>query len=219
LADYFDRVSVSFDAIYSGDKSRVGRVWDMLTRSNIRYRLNHTLRAIAPATTKRVLDVGCGPGRYAVALASIGVEEVVGLDVSPRMVELARALVERSGRSQQCRFFQQDVLSHRAAEPYDAVVAQGFFDYVLDPEPVLTHLRSLCQSTLVASFPWRYAARALPRKVWLNSRGCRVRFFRACEIMRFCETARFRCKSLQRKGPIFLLVAEPDNSDPYRWTN
>jgi len=39
---------------------------------------------------QRVLDVGCGPGRHAHALARRGIE-VVGVDLSPRFVELARA--------------------------------------------------------------------------------------------------------------------------------
>jgi SAM-dependent methyltransferase len=38
----------------------------------------------------RVLDVGCGPGRHAYALGRQGVE-VVGVDISERFVELARA--------------------------------------------------------------------------------------------------------------------------------
>jgi SAM-dependent methyltransferase len=37
----------------------------------------------------RVLDVGCGPGRHAHALAAQGIE-VVGVDVSQRFVDLAR---------------------------------------------------------------------------------------------------------------------------------
>ena len=37
----------------------------------------------------RVLDVGCGPGRHARALARTGVE-VVGVDISERFIELAR---------------------------------------------------------------------------------------------------------------------------------
>ena len=36
----------------------------------------------------RVLDVGCGPGRHAHALARRGIE-VVGIDITPRFVELA----------------------------------------------------------------------------------------------------------------------------------
>lgn len=38
----------------------------------------------------RVLDVGCGPGRHSHALARRGVQ-VVGIDISDRFVELARA--------------------------------------------------------------------------------------------------------------------------------
>ncbi len=38
---------------------------------------------------KRVLDVGCGPGRHAHALARRGIE-VLGVDISERFVELAR---------------------------------------------------------------------------------------------------------------------------------
>jgi SAM-dependent methyltransferase len=44
--------------------------------------------ALGPGS--RVLDVGCGPGRHARALAERGIE-VVGIDISERFVELARA--------------------------------------------------------------------------------------------------------------------------------
>jgi SAM-dependent methyltransferase len=39
--------------------------------------------------TTRVLDLGCGPGRHARALAARGIE-VVGVDISERFIELAR---------------------------------------------------------------------------------------------------------------------------------
>jgi len=41
---------------------------------------------------KRVLDAGCGPGIYAEWLADRGAK-VVALDVSPKMVELAKKRV------------------------------------------------------------------------------------------------------------------------------
>jgi SAM-dependent methyltransferase len=46
--------------------------------------------ALGLARGARVLDVGCGPGRHAHALARRGVE-VVGVDISRRFVELATA--------------------------------------------------------------------------------------------------------------------------------
>ena len=208
LANYFDRISASFDAIYTGQKGTVGRLWDRLSRRNIWYRLQQTLSAIDPVAGKRVLDVGCGPGRYAVALAGRGAKEVVGLDISPRMTELARSLAETAGVSNCCRFLQTDILMHSASEPFDVVIAQGFFDYVLQPEPVFARIRDLCCGTLIASFPWKYAIRVLPRKLLLAYRGCGVRFFTRAEIVYLCQASRFQIKSLERRGPIYLLVAE-----------
>lgn len=43
-----------------------------------------------------VADLGCGPGAHALALARRGYE-VVGVDSSPRMVEVARARADRDG--------------------------------------------------------------------------------------------------------------------------
>lgn len=39
---------------------------------------------------RRVLDVGCGAGQLARHLATCGAAEVIGVDVSERMLELAR---------------------------------------------------------------------------------------------------------------------------------
>lgn len=39
----------------------------------------------------RVLDLGCGAGQFALHLANAGASEVIGLDVSERMLERARA--------------------------------------------------------------------------------------------------------------------------------
>ncbi len=47
-------------------------------------------RALAAGPSRRVLDLGCGPGEHARFLASRGME-VVGVDSSPSMIERARA--------------------------------------------------------------------------------------------------------------------------------
>jgi len=38
---------------------------------------------------KRILDFGCGNGRYTFNIAELGANEVVGIDVSPAMIEIA----------------------------------------------------------------------------------------------------------------------------------
>ena len=49
------------------------------------------LRALGPVQGKRVLDVGCGDGRYARMVAQRGAEHVVGTDSSGEMIRLAEA--------------------------------------------------------------------------------------------------------------------------------
>ena len=68
---------------------QVDREWYRLTRHRVEYGV--TLRALRDTLPPqaRVLDVGGGPGRYAVALAAAG-HQVTLLDLSPRMLERAR---------------------------------------------------------------------------------------------------------------------------------
>jgi len=49
------------------------------------------LEAVVEARPQRILEVGPGPGEFAERLAKAGDDEVVAVDSSPRMVELARA--------------------------------------------------------------------------------------------------------------------------------
>lgn len=46
---------------------------------------------LSDAAALRVLDLGCGAGQLALHLAEAGAREVIGLDVSERMLEVARA--------------------------------------------------------------------------------------------------------------------------------
>lgn len=70
----------------------------------------------------RVLDLTCGPGLYAVALAAEGCT-VTGVDFSPASIRHARELAARTGVAAQCTFIESDV---RAVQPeagtYDAVL-------------------------------------------------------------------------------------------------
>jgi SAM-dependent methyltransferase len=74
----------------------------------------------------RVLDVGCGPGRHALALALRGAD-VLGVDLSPDFVALAAEAAEREGLS--ARFETADVRDLAYGGEFDAVVClcQGGF--------------------------------------------------------------------------------------------
>ena len=54
------------------------------------------LREKLPADTRKVLDLGCGPGFFSIILAEMGYE-VTAVDCSEGMLAQARQLVKRAG--------------------------------------------------------------------------------------------------------------------------
>jgi len=88
LEEYFDRTAVDAWAALTSE-TPVGRI-----RATVRAgrdRMRATLLSYLPADLRgqRLLDAGCGTGALAVEAARRGAE-VVAIDLSPRLIELAR---------------------------------------------------------------------------------------------------------------------------------
>ena len=78
-----------------------------------------------------VLEIACGTGRVAIRLAQDGVE-VVGLDLSPAMLEVAR---EKSAGMSNMRWVQGDMRSFELGEAFDLVIIPGHaFQNIITPE-------------------------------------------------------------------------------------
>ena len=92
---------------------------------------------------KRVLDAGCGPGAYAERLVALGAE-VVAVDVSPKMVALAR---ERLGDTVEVHEADlREPLSFLADGSVDVVVAPLVLDYVRDLAPVFAEFHRVLRA-------------------------------------------------------------------------
>ncbi|MCP4541780.1 MAG: class I SAM-dependent methyltransferase [Chloroflexi bacterium] len=105
------------------------REWERLERRWVEFHVNlHFISAhLAPAS--RVLDIGAGPGRYAIELAKRGHRVYVG-DLSPELVRLAREKIKESRVSAHVETVEiLDVrnLGHLDDASFDAVLALGPF--------------------------------------------------------------------------------------------
>ncbi len=87
---------------------------------------------------QRLLDVGCGPGRHAVAFARSGLA-VTGIDVSSRFLELAAESARAAGVS--ASFFEADARRMPFEDEFDVVVSicQGAFGLMGGDDSIVLH--------------------------------------------------------------------------------
>lgn len=186
---HFDRDAERFDAIYDECKPLLQRVVDRLFRRVVVERF-FLVRNLAPRRGDwSVLDVGCGSGRYVVALAHEGASRLVGVDVSEAMLRLARAEASRAGVGDRCSFHCTGFLEFEGNEKFDAVLAMGYFDYLEDPSAHLRKMASLCRGRIFASFPKRWEFRVPVRMLRFALRRSFVRFYGRGEVSALFQTA------------------------------
>jgi SAM-dependent methyltransferase len=101
------------------------------------------LQLLGDLAGRRVLDLGCGSGENAVAMAEAGAE-VTGLDISPKQIDRARGLAAARGVS----------IDFRCGDMHDAAIWDGLrcdlilATYVLPYSRYLDTLLGHCRSAL-----------------------------------------------------------------------
>ena len=85
---------------------------------------------VPPGT--RVLDVGCGVGRWSLELAGRGAR-VTGIDLSPTMIALAQLYAGLQGLATRCRFRVQDLATLEVAGRFDLVLGVTVLQHILEP--------------------------------------------------------------------------------------
>jgi len=98
-------------------------------------RLNYVAQRVA-LRGARVLDVGCGGGILSEALAGAGAE-VTGIDLAPRVLEVARLHLHESGRKVDYREVSIEALALEAAGAFDAITCMEMLEHVPDPGSVI----------------------------------------------------------------------------------
>ncbi|HSK75318.1 MAG TPA: methyltransferase domain-containing protein [Thermoanaerobaculia bacterium] len=80
---------------------------------------------------KTILDFGCGIGVGSIEMAQQGARRVIGLDIRPEVLEVARRSAEEAGVSETCEF------SGSIDEPVDVIVSVDAFEHFDDPAAIL----------------------------------------------------------------------------------
>lgn len=99
-----------------------------------------------------VLDAGCGTGHHVRYLLERGAKHIVGMDVSSRMLEIAR---KKFREHDNVEFYRSDILKFEYPKKFDKIISIGVLDHMKDPSPYLAffhrHLKK--NGILIISFP------------------------------------------------------------------
>jgi ubiquinone/menaquinone biosynthesis C-methylase UbiE len=109
---FFNKYARNFNAIYGKGNGFIQRFINRWFRQSMFIRFQKTMEACKPLEGKTILDLGCGPGMYAISLAKGSPSLVYGIDFAPSMIDIARKEAIKAGVEHICKFEVADFLSY-----------------------------------------------------------------------------------------------------------
>jgi 2-polyprenyl-3-methyl-5-hydroxy-6-metoxy-1,4-benzoquinol methylase len=177
-ATFFDGYAGDFSAIYGNDHTPLNAIVNRVFRKSMRLRYERSLAGCNPIEGKTVIDIGCGPGHYSVALAARGASRVLGVDFAPGMIEISKKRAESANVSDRCTFTLGDFLEVTGDEKFDYAIVMGFMDYIADPLALMKKVLKVCRGKAFFSFPTDGGLLAWQR---------RMRYRNRCDLYLYSE--------------------------------
>jgi 2-polyprenyl-6-hydroxyphenyl methylase/3-demethylubiquinone-9 3-methyltransferase len=161
-------------------------------------RLGHIEKLAGGLAGKRVVDVGCGGGILAEAMAAKGAQ-VTGIDLSERALKVARLHGLEVRSAVDYRYVSAEDLAAQAPESFDVVTCMEMLEHVPDPASTVAACAKLAKpggdvffstinrnpkSFLFAIVGAEYVLRLLPKGTHEYAR-----FIRPSELARDCRQA------------------------------
>ncbi|MBT3387282.1 MAG: class I SAM-dependent methyltransferase [Desulfobacula sp.] len=97
------------------------------------------LKLLGDVKEKTILDLACGEGIYSRKISSMGAARVVGVDISPKMIELAR----KAGTSGKSEFIVKDVETLGKIGKFDIAVGMYLMNYAKTPKQLMRFCRAV----------------------------------------------------------------------------
>lgn len=161
-------------------------------------RLGHIERLTGGLAGKHILDVGCGGGILAEAMAKAGAT-VTGIDLAEKPLKVAMLHRLESGAQVEYRHVAAETLAEESPEAFDVVTCMEMLEHVPDPASVVRACAKLVRpggwvffstinrnpkSFLFAIIGAEYVLRLLPRGTHEFAK-----FIRPSELAGFCRDA------------------------------
>ena len=168
-------------------------------------RLAHIARLAGGLAGKRVLDVGCGGGILAEAMAAEGAH-VTGIDLAEKPLKVAALHLLESGRSVDYRLVSAEALAAEAPGSFDLVTCMEMLEHVPDPASSVRTCMQLAKpggwvffatlnrnpkSFLFAIVGAEYVLNLLPKGTHEYAK-----FIRPSELARWCRDAGLEVQDL-----------------------
>lgn len=118
--EFFDRLAPNWDAMDDGDHGRKALIASLPIQKGM-----------------RILDAACGTGVITGELLSLS-DDVVGVDISPKMLEIARKKYEGTGV-----VFHEVSLYEYEDEPFDGIVLYNAYPHFMERERLKKKLDEL----------------------------------------------------------------------------
>jgi 2-polyprenyl-6-hydroxyphenyl methylase/3-demethylubiquinone-9 3-methyltransferase len=186
------------------------RWWDPTSEFRPLHEINplrlEWINALAPLAGKRVLDVGCGGGILAEAIAKKGAN-VKGIDLSEKALKVAELHSLESEVQVSYELIAAEALADREAGQYDVVTCMEMLEHVPDPSAIVQACATLVKpggrlffstlnrnpkSYLFAIIGAEYMLRLLPRGTHDYAK-----FIKPAELSQFARNANLEVQALK----------------------
>lgn len=203
---YFTDRARLFDSHYEGETA-FERRFNSIFRKPMFDRFVYTIEGIGKAAGKRVLDIGCGSGRYCVEIAKTG-GHVTGIELSTEMLKMAEERVKAAGVAGKVALIEADFVTwadQQEGRQFDVAFAMGVLDYVEDAPAFIQRMGKVAKTVMV-SLPKPTLVRMPLRKLRYGLRNCPVHFYRESEARRMFEKAGLTKLDIRPMGPGYFVT-------------
>jgi 2-polyprenyl-3-methyl-5-hydroxy-6-metoxy-1,4-benzoquinol methylase len=207
VSSFFDKYAHDFNAIYGNSNSWFDNIINKLFRRSMELRYQKTLEGCSQITGASVLDIGCGPGHYSVALAKMGANEVLGIDFADGMLQVAHERAVKEGVGSVCKFEKMNFITEDFDRKFDYVVLMGLMDYMGHPLEIVKKALAITHIRAFFSFPLDDGFLAWQRKLRYQSR-CDLYLYTEEQIREMFEKLDYTNLSIERIDRDLMVIVD-----------